>query len=703
LQVTNERKSAQSWHDELKRYKEDFSKFTGKGEKIIQRFRDERKDSLDEDSKFNILWSNVRTLKPAIYSRPPKPEVSRRFKDDNQIARVASIILERAIDYELKQFSDYHSALSNAVEDRLLPGRGVAWIRYEPKTETIEEPQISEDVEAGDEDEYSEAAQSSDENSLAGETPEPMERITSETTPIDYVYWKDFAHLPARTWEEVTWVARRVYLSKDEGVERFGDDFKLVPLTHSPDAQDKEKDSTAALKKAEVWEIWCKPTAKVHWVAANYEYILDEKDDPLQLSDFFPCPKPIYATVTTGSLCPVADYILYQDQAQEIDEITARIKHLTSCMKVMGIYAADEAALGRLLKEGKDGILIPVKNWPLFMEKGGLRGAVEFMPLGDIISALAELYKNREACKQIIYEVTGISDIIRGASAAQETATAQQIKSQFASLRLNDMKDDVARFARDLLRMKSEIMCSRYQPQTLLDASGIMYTPDAEFAEQAIQLLQNETARNFSIDIENDTLVQIDEDQDKKDRIEFLGAASQFLEKAVTAGQQSPELVPLLGDLLMFGIRGFKVGRSLEATFESTLEKMKQAQQQKAQQPPKPDPEQLKAQAEQQQEQAQMEQEAQLEQMRLSHELQLEQMRMENDNKRYIAGLQAAEVEKAKDQEFEMFKLQKQMEFEQWKIERQSANDLIVSATENMHDAHMMCMDNELNNNGEED
>lgn len=703
MQVTNERKSAQSWHDELKRYKEDFSKFTGKGEKIIQRFRDERKDSLDEDSKFNILWSNVRTLKPAIYSRPPKPEVSRRFKDDNQIARVASIILERAIDYELKQFSDYHSALSNAVEDRLLPGRGVAWIRYEPKTETIEEPQISEDVEAGDEDEYSEAAQSSDENSLAGETPEPMERITSETTPIDYVYWKDFAHLPARTWEEVTWVARRVYLSKDEGVERFGDDFKLVPLTHSPDAQDKEKDSTAALKKAEVWEIWCKPTAKVHWVAANYEYILDEKDDPLQLSDFFPCPKPIYATVTTGSLCPVADYILYQDQAQEIDEITARIKHLTSCMKVMGIYAADEAALGRLLKEGKDGILIPVKNWPLFMEKGGLRGAVEFMPLGDIISALAELYKNREACKQIIYEVTGISDIIRGASAAQETATAQQIKSQFASLRLNDMKDDVARFARDLLRMKSEIMCSRYQPQTLLDASGIMYTPDAEFAEQAIQLLQNETARNFSIDIENDTLVQIDEDQDKKDRIEFLGAASQFLEKAVTAGQQSPELVPLLGDLLMFGIRGFKVGRSLEATFESTLEKMKQAQQQKAQQPPKPDPEQLKAQAEQQQEQAQMEQEAQLEQMRLSHELQLEQMRMENDNKRYIAGLQAAEVEKAKDQEFEMFKLQKQMEFEQWKIERQSANDLIVSATENMHDAHMMCMDNELNNNGEED
>jgi hypothetical protein len=686
--------SAQSWHDELKRYKEEFEKFTGKGEKIVSRYRDERKESLDDDSRFNILWSNVRTLKPAIYSKPPKTEISRRFKDDNPVARVASIILERAIDYELKQFGDYNSAMSNAVEDRLLPGRGVAWIRYEPKTETIEgeEPQISEDVEAGDEDEYGEAAQSSDENSLAGEDPEPLERITSEQTPIDYVYWKDFAHLPARTWEEVTWVARRVYLSKDEGIERFGEDFRLVPLTHSPDTKDKEKESTSQLKKAEVWEIWCKPTAKVHWVAANYEYILDEKDDPLELSEFFPCPKPIYATVTTGSLCPVADYLLYQDQAQEIDEITSRIKHLTKCMKVMGIYASDEPAIERLLKEGQDGIMIPVKNWPQFAEKGGLRGALEMIPLGDIVGALSELYRNRESCKQIIYEVTGISDIIRGASSAQETATAQQIKSQFASLRLNEMKNDVARFARDLLRMKAEIMCSRYQPQTLIDASGIMFTPDAQFAEQAIQLLQNETARNFSIDIENDTLVQIDENQDKADRIEFLGAVSQFIEKAVQAAQTSPALTPLMGELLMFGVRGFKIGRSLEATFETTLESLKNEQQQQAQQSPQPS----EAQIAQQGEDAKLQQEQQLEQMRLNQELQLEQMRMDNDNKRFVAQIQADEVEKAKDQEFEMFKLQKEIEFEQWKIEQQGANDIAAASMDNMHDMAMIhIQDNE--------
>ena len=506
-----DKKSSQKWQDELKRYSEAYEKFTERGEKIVKRYRDERKDADNIEARFNILWSNVRTLKPAIYSKTPKPEVSRRFKDNNPVARTASTILERALSFEIKQFGDFHSAMSNCVEDRLLSGRGTAWIRYEPITEVVEEPpQLTDDVEIGDEVNETDA-----ENPLAGEEAEPLERITSETSPVDYVYWKDFAHLPARTWEEVTWVGRRVYLGLEEGVERFGEDFRQVPLTMSPDEKDKEKHSTKELKKAEVWEIWCKPSKKVYWIATHYDYILDERDDPLDIEQFFPCPKPVYATITTGSLVPVADFVLYQDQADEIDILTSRIQHLTKAMKVMGIYAADEASLGRLLKEGNDAVMIPVTNWQAFMEKGGLSQAVQFMPLADVAQALQQLYMARDSCKQIIYEVTGISDIVRGASQASETATAQQIKSQFASIRLNDLKDDVARFARDILRMKSEVMCSKYQPQSLLDASGVMYTPDAQYAEQAIQLLQNEPLRNFAIDIENDTLVEIDEQGEK--------------------------------------------------------------------------------------------------------------------------------------------------------------------------------------------
>lgn len=633
------------WRDELHRYKEDYKKFVTSGEKIVKRYRDERKDATNIDVRFNILWSNVKTLKPAIYSRAPNIEVSRRFKDQNDVGRVAATILERTIDYELRQYTDFHSALSNSIDDRLLPGRGVAWVRYEPKIESQEEPQITDDVET----EGYEAGQD-EMNGLAGEA-EPLEVVTDERTPVDYVFWKDFAHLPARTWEEVTWVARRVYMSKDEGIERFGDKFESVPLAYSrekdPQNDDNNQNVVADDKKAVIWEIWCKPSKTVYWIAEGYDEFLDEREDPLELECFFPCPKPLFSTVTTDSLIPVADFKLYQDQADEMDEISGRIAHLTKACKVMGVYAADEPSLARLMKEGQDAVLIPVENWSAFMERGGIGQAIQLVPLGDIIAALQQLYQARDACKQVIYETTGLSDILRGASVANETATAQGIKAQFASIRLNDMKDDVSRFAREILRMKAEIICSKYQPEIIVQVSGILNTPDGQNPEliaQAIQLLKNEPIRNYNIDIETDSMVEIDQQKEKQDRVEFLSAASSFLEKAVQAAQVAPDILPVVTQMLLFGIRGFKVGRELEGTFEQFTEQTKQKMLAKEQQPPQPSPEEQKMQAEMQLEQAKAQQEAQKTEMdaqikkyqadlKAQTDMQIAQMRAETDIK----------------------------------------------------------------------
>jgi hypothetical protein len=322
----------------------------------------------------------------------------------------------------------------------------------------------------------------------------------------------------------------------------------------------------------------------------------------------------------------------------------------------MGIYAADEPAIERLMKEGNDGVLIPVKNWAAFVEKGGLQGAVQFMPLRDVAQALQQLYQARESCKQIIYETTGLSDIMRGASVASETATAQQIKSQFASLRLNSMKDDMSRFARDILRMKSEIICSKYQPETLIQMSGISFTPDAQFIEPAIQMLKNESMRNFNIDIETDTLVQIDQQAEKQSRIEFLTSASTFLEKVLPMGQQAPELVPLLGEMLLFGIRGFKIGRTIEGSFEQFIAQMNQQEKAKAAQPPQPPPptpEMIRAQAESQNSQAKI----QLEQQSTQAKMQLEQAKLQTE------------------QQLEAQKLQ----FEQWKAQLDADTRIMIA------------------------
>jgi hypothetical protein len=325
-------------------------------------------------------------------------------------------------------------------------------------------------------------------------------------------------------------------------------------------------------------------------------------------------------------------------------------------MKVMGIYAADEPAIERLMKEGNDGVLIPVKNWAAFVEKGGLQGAVQFMPLRDVAQALQQLYQARESCKQIIYETTGLSDIMRGASVASETATAQQIKSQFSSLRLNSMKDDMSRFARDILRMKSEIICSKYQPETLIQMSGINFTPDAQFVEPAIQLLKNESMRNFNIDIETDTLVQIDQQAEKQSRVEFLTSVSTFLEKVLPMGQQAPELVPLMGEMLLFGIRGFKIGRTIEGSFEQYIATVTQNEKAKAAQPPQPPPptpEMIRAQAESQNAQAKI----QLEQQTTQAKMQLEQAKLQTE------------------QQLEAQKLQ----FEQWKAQLDADTRVMIA------------------------
>lgn len=574
--------NATHWHDQIQLYRDAYKdKFESPGRDVVNRYRDES-TSIDKDeigTRFNILWSNVSILKPATYSKPPKPEAYRRFKDKNPAARVASLMLERCLSYEITQYSDYDSALSNSVMDRLLPGRGISWVRYEPTIESISEDK---------------------------------EQVTGERSPCDYVYWLDFAHDPARTWEEVTWVARRVYTTRDEGLARFGEVFRNVPLTNNPYSKDDERHKTVSddYKKAKVWEIWDKGQKKVYWVAEDFDTLLDEKPDPLELGSFFPCPKPLYATITTDCLVPRNDYSRYQDLAVELERITRRIARLTEQIKIRGAYAADMQDFKQILSQD-DGGLVPITNWARLADNGGIKGGYELVDITPMIAALAQMYQAREQIKQTIYEITGISDIVRGASEATETATAQQIKSQYASVRLSEMKSDVARFAKELLCLKAEIMCGKYQDETLVKMSGVEYIPEAQenpaIIQEAIALLRDDVLRNFAIDIQNDSLVELDKRGEQQSRIEFLGAIGGFLEKALMTTQQMPDMVPLVGELMLFAVRGFDVGQTLEGTFESVFDQAKD----KAKQG-QPDSAEIQAQYDQKMQQMQEQMQAQM-------------------------------------------------------------------------------------------
>ena len=82
-------------------YENEFKPWIGRVEKILKRYRSDDA-SKSKAAKFNILWSNVNALVPATFARLPKPDVSRRYKDNDPVGRVASSILERILSYEIE-------------------------------------------------------------------------------------------------------------------------------------------------------------------------------------------------------------------------------------------------------------------------------------------------------------------------------------------------------------------------------------------------------------------------------------------------------------------------------------------------------------------------------------------------------------------------------------------------------------------------
>ena len=635
-------------------YDNEFKKWEARTKKIIRRYRDDTRSASGNDTaKFNILWSNVQTLIPAVYSKMPKADVSRRFGDNDPIGRVASLLVERALDFEIEHYTDFRSTMRYAVEDRFLGGRGVAWVRYEPHVTQVpgmpEMPddglQVTEDADEAESKDYT-----------AGQI-EPMEQIEYECAPTDYVHWADFGHSVARTWEEVTQVWRWVYMTKDALIERFGEEAaRNIPLDSGPDPLSNYASNQKEYTRAKICELWDKETSKVYWFSKQGNKFIDVRDDPLELEQFFPCCKPLYSTMTSDSLVPVPDFVLYQDQANELDILSDRIDGLVKSLRVRGVYDASVPALQRLLTEGDNNTLIPVDKWMAFSEKGGLKGAIDLLPLDTLANALLQCYRARQEIKQQIYEITGLSDILRGASQASETATAQQIKGQFASLRLRSMQEEVALFASDLIRLKAQIICTKFQPQTILMYAGAsqMQPVDQQMIPQALALIKDKPLRNFRIEVAADSLVQLDEAAMKRERTEFIGAFAGFLQQAMPVAQASPEMTPVLMEIMKFGVSAFKSSQELEGVIDQALDKIKEKMAQPQQ--PKPDPEMIKLQAQQQSEQMRVQADMQVAQAKAQFDAQLQQAKLQADAQQmqFNAQLESAKLER--EQQMERFK-----------------------------------------------
>lgn len=746
-------KLASFWLAQVKNYEADRSEWVSRGEMVLRRFRDDRNRAENDARRMNVLWANTKIMMPALYSKKPIAVIDRKFLDKDPVGRLSCQIAERATRNELDS-NGLHLAVKAAVLDHLLPGQGQVWVRYEGQTQ--ESVSIPAGMQTSMEDDLAkiEGHETEQENEKEEKIESTGEQLITESAPVDYINWKDFGMLPskARTWSEVQAVFKRVLISKSEARQRFGkdiaDDMVASTTPVSETANRIGKLGTSAFEDLNdrsivVYEIWNKSDLKVYWVSTGYMYLCDIVDDPLELENFFPCPMPLWSTTTNDSLIPVPDYCEWQDQAIQIDELTMRIALLTKACKVAGTYDASNNALKRVLQESADNQLIPVDQWAVHAEKGGVQGSISFLPLKEIQSVLQTLIKVRQVSMQDLDLITGINDIMRGTTDSRETLGGIRLKNNNTGTRLSERQEEVARFARDTVKIVSEIICKHFSDEKLIEISGIKYEDELskdtvvrdiktklaqnpqvvqqlqsqmqaqgmqpQHADQiieqqaekmisdkisaSIQLLRNDIPRKYRIDIETDSTIYADASQERENATEFITVFTKFLQTAEGLTANLPEAMPLMGKMLQFGVRKFRTGRDLEAAIDTFVEQMtKKSQQMLENPPPKPDDAKLESEKiKQQGELAKIQATAKAQEQNDQRSAQIHQQEAAQDQQKEQQELQARMVEanfqrQLAEREFnmKMAELDRKEQLEKAKFEREMTK---ARQTESKNDA----------------
>lgn len=649
---------AKRWELELTAAKDSVSEWHKAGRDIVNRFLDRREAANTKITRLNLFTSNTQTTRAFLYGKVPQVDVKRRWGDPNdKLGRAAGEMMQRLLNTDIERDNDnFTRALKYALSDRLLPGFGTVRLRYTMQTKKRQvEPQYKTD-EFGVQNIVAEGYEE--------------EAKASEDVEIDYVHWDDFLwSAGAKTWEEVRWVAFKAPLTREGLHERFLDIFKdvmrqddgdnakpegedpeydkqiearakgrlnEVPLTSTSNKQEASQGIVKSdpWSRADVWEIWDKEHKKVWWVVSGFDEILDDKPDTMGLAGFWPCPCPLVANLTTDAFMPRPDFIIAQDLYNEIDVVSGRINLLEQAIVVRGVYNGNMKAIERLLNEAAQNELIPIPDWPAFMEKGGFKGNIEWMPIEQIVEALTVLRDYRKELVALSQQITGMSDILRGESSDRATATEQAIKAKFASIRLQDFQDEFARFASDVQKIRAEIIVKFFDDKTIIDRSNILYTADKDIAPVAVKLLRDNLLW-YRIQVKPESVSSTDYSAMQQERTQVMSALTQFMQVVLPVGQTAPTLVPGLLKIAQWMFTSFRGATTVEPIFEALAqeaEKLAQMAMQKMMQPPMPGP---KEQAQIQQ--AQIKAEAEIKKATLgvqgaqeTHQQKQQQMGLEN-------------------------------------------------------------------------
>lgn len=560
----------------------------------------------------NLFHANVETVVPSIYNTTPIPDIRVRHNERDKVAKNGADMLERVAEYDL-DCCDFDFVMVDAVRKAYIVGEGLSRVRYEPK---MKQRALLDG--AGNPVPHPETGD-----------PQFYDELHSDNVYPETVPWDRLIFGPSRSFERLPWLAFEHDMTYEEiadisGEEvadqiSFGGEKSRLERVKSGRAEPSQEE-TGVFKTAKVYEIWDKRNRQVLWITDKEdEPVLASMNDPLKLENFFPIPKPLRPAYKADRMTPLVPYAVHKELFAEFERISKRINALAKQLRVIGLYDVKQAPEFQKLRDATDGEFYPAESADAFEggQKRDLSSALLHWPIEVIAAVLEKLEAHREQVKQHIWEATGVADIMRGNSDPNETLGAQELKTEWGSMRVRKFQSETGRFARDLIRIMLEVRANmtpwehlkemaampfqptdedmqsamqqvQQQAQTQAQANPMMAAPPspqmlqmqaqqiaqqqaAQF-EQSVQGIVQSPGRKIMIDIETDSTIRADVAKDLDQFNSLVTSTGTWAQAVIPAIQIMPETRIAWFELLGSQLGKFRLGKQGEDAIDKLIE-----------------------------------------------------------------------------------------------------------------------------------
>jgi hypothetical protein len=497
----------------------------------------------------------VATEHSGVYSNQPVPDVRPSSGSQDPLAREVAGIIQKGLAYCVGQHS-FDDCMHRAVDDYLSIGLGVPRIKVDSviEVETSNYPIYTFFPETGA-------------KIQTGTEERTTERVGDQSLEWEHVPWSRFGWEPCNHWKNCDFIYIRHPMKRSQAKERFGRDIE------GKNSEKKGDDTSWKKGTIDVFEVWDKREAQVLFISEGESTPLEINPDPLELMGFYPVPPAMMLNLPSDELIPKSDYDFIEPYDTEINRLQERRMMLLEQIKAAGAYDSGLPELAQMLNND-DGKYTAVANLGARAQAtGGPDNLMLHLPIEEKVRVLDQLTQQINFVKSQVDEILGISDIVRGVTAASESATAQEIKGRWVGIRLTRKRETVQYTVREMMKMMAKLLASHITTENLERMTQTIITPEIQ------ELLQNDMLMEFSIDIESDSTIAKDVAMERETHQEMLNGVAQFSQSVLPMVQQNIMPAGVAAALLATSMRPYsKYDRNLAdqlAEMPGTMQQLK--------------------------------------------------------------------------------------------------------------------------------